>query len=118
MASMDADHKPSRRWPAYSLRTLFVVVTVFACWLGYQLNWIRERYSCVRQHEYLAYDRTFTENACDAPWPLRLFGERGIPLFHARYDDDLAEIQRLFPETTIYFGGRESLTHAPPADRP
>jgi hypothetical protein len=33
----------SRRWFRYSLRTLFVVVTAFACWLGYEWNWIRQR---------------------------------------------------------------------------
>jgi hypothetical protein len=34
---------PKRRWFAFSLRTLFVVVTLVACWLGYELNWIRQR---------------------------------------------------------------------------
>jgi hypothetical protein len=26
---------PKRRWFQFSLRTMFVVVTVFACWLGW-----------------------------------------------------------------------------------
>jgi hypothetical protein len=34
---------PNRRWFQWSLRTLFVVVTVFGCWLGYEFNWIRQR---------------------------------------------------------------------------
>ena len=34
---------PKRRWFRWSLRTMFVVVTLFAVWLGYSLNWIRER---------------------------------------------------------------------------
>jgi hypothetical protein len=38
---------PRRRWFAFSLRALFVVVTVFGCWLGYQLNWIRERHEAL-----------------------------------------------------------------------
>jgi hypothetical protein len=32
-----------RRWLSFSLRTLFVAVTVFACWLGWELNIVRER---------------------------------------------------------------------------
>ncbi len=31
----------NRRWLRFSLRTLFVVVTVLCVWLGYELNWIR-----------------------------------------------------------------------------
>jgi hypothetical protein len=37
---------PRRRWYQFSLRTMFVLVTV-ACvvlaWVGYSLNWIRQR---------------------------------------------------------------------------
>ena len=34
---------PKRRWFrfAFSLRTLFIVVTLFGCWLGYQINSLR-----------------------------------------------------------------------------
>ena len=32
-----------RRWFSFSLRTLFVVVTLGCCWLGWQLNIVRER---------------------------------------------------------------------------
>ena len=35
---------PKRRWFRFSLRMMFVVVTVFGCWLGYELNWIRQRH--------------------------------------------------------------------------
>jgi hypothetical protein len=34
---------PKGRWFRFSLRTLFVVVTVFGCWMGYEVNWIRQR---------------------------------------------------------------------------
>ncbi len=53
---------PKRRWFAYSLRTLFVVVTVFGVWLGYELNWIRER------HEFLAQEKLRQE----AAWPVAM----------------------------------------------
>ena len=34
---------PRRRWFQFGLRTMFVVVTVFAVWLGLELNYIHER---------------------------------------------------------------------------
>jgi hypothetical protein len=41
---------PKRSWCSYSLRTLFVVVTVFGIWLGWELESIRAR------KEFLATD--------------------------------------------------------------
>src|SRR5260221_160080 len=32
-----------RRWPQFSLRTMFVMVTLFAVWLGWNLHIVRER---------------------------------------------------------------------------
>jgi len=37
-----------RRWFRYSLRTLFVLVTVFCVWLGVQVKWIHDRREVVR----------------------------------------------------------------------
>ncbi len=34
---------PKRRWLRFSLRTLFVVVTVLGCWLGWDLKWVNDR---------------------------------------------------------------------------
>ena len=34
---------PKRRWPRFSLRTMFVGVTVFCWWMGYELNFIHQR---------------------------------------------------------------------------
>src|SRR5262249_17973923 len=33
----------SRRWPRFTLRTLFVLVTLVACWLAWEMNFIRQR---------------------------------------------------------------------------
>jgi hypothetical protein len=38
-----------RRWFSFSLRTLFVVVTVFACWLGWNVCVVRNRQSLCRE---------------------------------------------------------------------
>ena len=109
---------PKRRWFRYSLRTLFVGVTVFACWLGYQLNWIRQRHEFVGQRltpaGHSLYPRIVSTGggAAGAPRTLRLFGERGyahisISLFQGGQDhppDDRRELEmarRLFPEAQL-----------------
>jgi hypothetical protein len=35
--------QPGRRWFRFSLRTMFIVVTVFACWFGWQTKIVRDR---------------------------------------------------------------------------
>jgi hypothetical protein len=42
-----------RRWFHYSLRTLFVVVTLFALWLGWELKFIRDRRSFLKSMDEL-----------------------------------------------------------------
>jgi hypothetical protein len=46
----------NRRWFRFSLRTLFMVVTVFGCWLGWQVSIVRERKSLLRSLESRASD--------------------------------------------------------------
>ncbi len=36
-------HAAKRRWFRFSLRTLFVVVTVFGVWLGWEIKYVRDR---------------------------------------------------------------------------
>lgn len=79
---------PKRRWPRFSLRTMFAVVTVFGCWLGYELNWARQRRAFI-DHETAIRDSTkkwwssITVQATPgkspprAPGGLWLFGEPG-----------------------------------------
>ncbi len=50
------NRNPERRWLRFSLRTVFVGVTVFGCWLAYELDWIRQR------HALLAEDRAISDN--------------------------------------------------------
>ena len=44
---------PNRRWLRFSLRTLFVVVTVIACWLGWNLHQVRERDRLLESRDFL-----------------------------------------------------------------
>ena len=65
-----------RRWFRFSLRTLFVVVTiacVFAGWIAYQLDWIRERHDGrIDTSLWRLPDPSST-----APWPLCCSARRG-----------------------------------------
>jgi hypothetical protein len=38
---------PRRSWPSFSLRTLFLLTTVVACWLGWQAKIVAERKSAM-----------------------------------------------------------------------
>ncbi len=83
---MVASMPTCRRW-SFSLRTLFVVVTVLAVllgWIPYQLNWIQERRAApslatwYRLYTKSAFDTLLSESPPPrAPGLLWLFGERG-----------------------------------------
>ncbi len=81
---------PGRRRLHFSLRTLFVVMTVLGVvlgWVIYQLNWIRQRHSLLDQQELLAdelerrlgIERFYSLpiHRPTAPGLLWLFGEEG-----------------------------------------
>ena len=132
-----------KRWSRFSLRALFVAVTLIGCWLGYEVNWIRQRHAFIAEQRSLVEsgglytEDNWNPNDCRAPALLGLFGERG----HARVliwvdsrDVDhpptadanrLARARRLFPEAHLVTGfnadGQTSwtvtlyLSNAPPA---
>jgi len=84
---------PSRRWLRFSLRWMFVAMTLFGIWLGVQVNWLRQRNEArrwIQQHGSPGQwsgknpvDVTLEEldgtqhpmAAVEAPWSLRLLGE-------------------------------------------
>jgi hypothetical protein len=49
--------KPRRRWFQFGLRTMFVVVTVFAVWLGSELNFVRARQAALTDGSVLGKRR-------------------------------------------------------------
>ena len=40
---MTETKKPRRRWFRFSLRTFFILITIFGVWLGVQAKWVRDR---------------------------------------------------------------------------
>lgn len=117
---------PKRRWFRFGLRTMFVVVTVFACWLGYQLNWIRQRHAFLARKDIIV-QHSSAYYPYDAPTSLRVFGESGqavlnviivddvraascpnfgdrMKLLTSREAADVETAARLFPEATSVAG--------------
>ena len=102
MAGMDDKPKTKRRWYQFSLRTMFVGMTL-ACvgfavmvrWVQSSREWIRERQEWLRVHAY-----STEEPPTAAPLLLRLFGEEGIKStwYHS---GEKAEAERLFPEAIV-----------------
>jgi hypothetical protein len=96
------DAKPKRRRFRFSLRTLFVLVTIVGVWLGFQLNWIRERHEFLRRPAVSEDSSILDDSACPtkAPWELRLFGEPPIKVIVVP-SAMTEEAGRLFPESLV-----------------
>ena len=94
----------NRGWFRFSLRTLFVVMTLAAIplgWVGYSLNWIRQRHEILSlvngPVEFFGTHRT-------APAGLWVFGETGrnairLPSTTSVYES--AAVKRLYPESVV-----------------
>ena len=104
----------------FSLRTLFVAVTVCAsaCWVLLQLKWINDRHYVLKPQAKqfhtrgirfsrvtIATGQTVTYNLTynkGAPGSLGLFGEKGIDsIFTDGGEKHLQELKRLFPEARV-----------------
>jgi hypothetical protein len=102
----------------FSLRTMLVLVTILCIWLGYHLNWIRQR------REALAWVETHGAKwwasspwePIPAPMGLRLLGQDGVSLidcdsmaWRSREEQDalkqrFATYRQLFPEAIVTIG--------------
>jgi hypothetical protein len=110
--------KPKRCWFRFSLRTLFVAVTISAIIAGcvaYHLDWIRQRSSgreWLDQHPGWGSIPVEFEARPNLPWMLKLLGEpaekphliaaglkdsQDLPEYHKR----VAQMSALFPECQI-----------------
>ena len=102
---------PKRRWFRFSLRTVFVAVTIFCVWLGFQFRIIHQRQSMlrwIRDHRGSTY-----EMSSGSHWRAELvpswrqwFGDRPIKFIIFNEEDlpdagQLERIEQLFPESNI-----------------
>jgi hypothetical protein len=116
---MDRLKPTKRRWFRFSLRTMFVLVTVGCVWMAYHLNWIRQRREMMEWLELLdrkhglvgAGTYNFRDDPRpDLPFSLSVFGEQKEGLIFICLPDDMDEsasekwfnkVQRLFPEAHL-----------------
>ncbi len=63
---MDATPLTRRRWFRFSLRTMFVLVTVIAIFVGYHVNWIRQRNELRADQGMDLYPEKVSSNVCFA----------------------------------------------------
>ena len=103
------------RW-SFSLRTLFVVVTIVAGFIAYHANWIRQRREAIAVYGgiYDVPDEFLNPDVVRSPGLLWLFGERGVREFRVSLPDtvenagrwieshpEVERIKRLFPEAEV-----------------
>ncbi len=100
---------PKRRWFRFSLRTLFVVVTVFGVWLGWNLHQVQERNRLMDHiaacggHCAMGESVAFETTPVPLAWSLlgaEFVGYIELPVgsFSTK---DRSHIQPLFPEAQI-----------------
>jgi hypothetical protein len=108
------DPTSKRRWFRYSLRTLFVVVTLFALWMGYHLNWIRQRRDArkwIEAHPVGGSIGYHAERRPDISWSLWILGEKAEQIVimvgeadrdeREEYIDRVQNVITLFPESQV-----------------
>jgi hypothetical protein len=126
--SKEENIKPKRPWFQFSLRTMFVLVTlvcVLLSWVGYSLNWIKQRREvlsrCLVAQEWLelGLDGRLHHASRSAPSFLWLFGELGYSRLTIKFGEGdfecdmeqsdiefVARAARLFPEAKSVEGFR------------
>jgi hypothetical protein len=113
----DTPAKPRRPWFRFSLRSLFLIVTVVVCWFGYYCHWASERRSAkvwINAHKADIVWNGPSLRAGPFPWQLRLFGELPTDLIWTEIRDETpadylqqtARIRRLFPEAHFNDGNK------------
>ena len=116
--------KPRRRWFTFSLRTFFVLLTVFGVWLGWNVHQVSERerlfnkswkmhggyygYMGATDGHFIFATPGYRAAADRLPLTWRWIGAGGaishLKIPHCQFSDaDLARIQGLFPEAEVTF---------------
>jgi hypothetical protein len=108
-----------RRWLSFSLRTLFVLVTLACIYLGWAANWKRQRRAFFDTHKVYPVSQESVGLPTNLPWSLRIVGEIGYYqiYFYGRSTlEDQATLERLFPETLYEYPGVAPVPPAPIAE--
>jgi len=100
-----------RRWFrfAFSLRTLFLVVTVFSIWLGLEVRHVQARKAMAQRIDAAGGSGTFRGKSIwyrlpPVAWHRQLLGDRNKPHIQVPENwtaDEIANVRWLFPEAKI-----------------
>lgn len=96
--------------PRFTLRAVLVAMTLVALFLGYHLNWIRQRRAAIANGAALpTFNLMQSSFPPDAPGLLGIFGERGYNEFTITYRDPIhrererSRVAKLFPEAEAVY---------------
>lgn len=116
------DEQPRRRWGTFSLRTMFVVMTVFCCWLGWEMSIVRQRQTVLKElrlnPDYrLTLAADWEKGQMPGIWPdippvariptLRTWlGDQAVqelwyPHFQTESQPEVRRLARIFPEARL-----------------
>lgn len=103
--------KSARRWFQFSLQSLFLLTTVVALWLAWEMAFVRERQAWVRTHSAIVdpeigsfLTAVAPLPASSIPWWRQILGDGAVTTILERSEwtaDDRAIVARLFPEATV-----------------
>jgi hypothetical protein len=99
------DLKPKRRWFQFSLRTMFVVITAFGVWLGWQFHVIQNRKALIKHLESNGGTIGYSGDSPLQPkisWFRQLLGDRAVQFISLGNSDAPSEpVKAVFPEADI-----------------
>jgi len=86
---------------AFSLRTMFVLVTLFACWLGYEVKFVQDRKAWMRANSALIRPSEPTLVGATTGMYIYSEGTPGSVRFWRRWLGDAPVSSIVFPESWI-----------------
>jgi hypothetical protein len=100
-----------RRWLRFSLRTMFVLVTAVALWLGWELNIVRQRRAALDElgnnqavHVFTDIQLDTSEGRVGVPKLRMLLGDQPVALIRfdaGQPESELSRVKELFPESDV-----------------
>jgi len=96
---------PKRRWFRFSLRSLFVLLTLVGLWLGWDVPIIRQRQALLRHVAVYQYESPRMGEFAAVPWHRRVLGDEAVGVIYVNRPAGREYIQRakqLFPEAHVF----------------
>ena len=126
---------PRRRWFQFSLRTVFVGVTLVAMWLGWELKFVRERQAFLSDlsgpYEWkalmsefrgdsavLEYELRGVSRPISIPFWQRWLGDEAVAAMKVTSEQKVVEAKRLFPEIRLLQDATDTDVTRPLATQP